>query len=105
MNIITVILSWLNTLNIAPPKLKARLAASPGSHTLMSAIDNARRDWQQALREFDQVDNDCTDYVIYKINSTERYYMFLLKQARQEGLKVWPTTIVNVAAAPSNTHP
>lgn len=105
MKIITLIQSWLKSLRIKIRKLRVQPAGASEPPDLVSTIDRARRNWQQALGEFDQVDHDCTDYVIYKINSAERYYMFLLNQARQEGVRAWPATTVNVVTTPSNTHP
>ncbi|MDD4169709.1 MAG: DUF2508 family protein [Desulfotomaculaceae bacterium] len=105
MKIITFIQSWINSLQTAFRELKVRPTAEPKPHNLVSTIDSARQDWQQALREFDQVENECIDYVIHKIISSERYYMFLLKQARQEGSKAWPATTDNVVTALSDIHP
>lgn len=69
---------------------KERAEVSPAAPSLLAAIENARRDWQQALREMDQVDSELAEYVIYKINAAERRFMALLEQAKKEGVTAWP---------------
>ncbi|OPX88023.1 MAG: hypothetical protein A4E53_02180 [Pelotomaculum sp. PtaB.Bin104] len=105
MNITKLIQSWIKDLVNMTRKLLATSAGKPKPHDLVAAADSARLNWQQAWREFDQVGGNYTDYVIFKINSAERYYMLLLKQARQEGIGAWPAVTVEVIADPSNTHP
>ncbi len=58
--------------------------------TLVEIIDEARRDWQEAIREFHLVDNEMIDYVIFKINTAERRFIALLLQARRTGVTAWP---------------
>ncbi|AEG16798.1 YaaL family protein [Desulfofundulus sp. TPOSR] len=58
--------------------------------TLVEIIDEARREWQEALREFHLVDNEMVDYVIFKINTAERRFIALLIQARRRGVTAWP---------------
>ena len=57
---------------------------------LLKAVECARRDWQQALKEINYADSDLDGYVIFRINSTERRYMALLEQAKKEGASAWP---------------
>ncbi|MCS5696489.1 DUF2508 family protein [Desulfofundulus thermocisternus] len=58
--------------------------------TLVDIIDQARREWQEALKEFHLVDNEMVDYAIFKINTAERRFMALLNQARRSGVTAWP---------------
>ncbi|NLI11103.1 DUF2508 family protein [Pelotomaculum propionicicum] len=62
----------------------------PAPPFLVTAVENARRDWREALRELDHIDRDLDEYVIFKINAAERRYMALLEQARREGVRAWP---------------
>ncbi|OPY60437.1 MAG: hypothetical protein A4E56_02696 [Pelotomaculum sp. PtaU1.Bin065] len=73
---------------------------------LALAVDRARRDWQQALREFRYIESDLVDYAILKISTAEKYYMTLLNQAKKEGVVAWSIK-PNVTTPPlsSNTHP
>lgn len=51
-------------------------------------IDQARLDWIAAQRYYRTVtDPDLIDYAIFLIKAYERRYMYLLKKARQEGLR------------------
>ncbi|MDD4237586.1 MAG: DUF2508 family protein [Desulfotomaculaceae bacterium] len=54
------------------------------------AVQNAREEWRQALKEMDYIDGDLAEYAIFKINAAERRYIALLNQARKEGLTAWP---------------
>lgn len=62
-------------------------AGQPGN--LVEITEAARQAWHQARREMDFINGDMTDHVIFKINATERRYMALLQQARNEGVKAW----------------
>ncbi|MDD4239121.1 MAG: DUF2508 family protein [Desulfotomaculaceae bacterium] len=54
------------------------------------AVQNARKEWRQALKEMDYIDGDLAEYAIFKINAAERRYIALLNQARKEGITAWP---------------
>lgn len=58
--------------------------------SLLNAVEWARQEWQQALKEMNYTDGDLSEYVIYKINAAERRYIALLVQARKEGVTAWP---------------
>jgi hypothetical protein len=56
---------------------------------LKELVERARRDWLQARAYFDNVtEPDLVDHAIYCIEAAERKYMYLLKQARLQGLKL-----------------
>ncbi|MDF9406995.1 DUF2508 family protein [Pelotomaculum isophthalicicum JI] len=78
-----------------------------GSHAskLALAVDGARRDWQQALQEFNYAEGDLVDSAILKINTAEKHYMTLLNQAKKEGAVAWPIKPGTHAPINSNTHP
>ncbi|MDP2871252.1 MAG: YaaL family protein [Bacillota bacterium] len=55
-------------------------AAPPG---LRDSVEQAKREWLCARSFFDQVtDPDLVDYAIYQVKATEKRYMYLLQQAR-----------------------
>jgi hypothetical protein len=56
------------------------------------AVQQAREEWRQALKEMDFIDGELAEYAIFKINAAERRYIALLNQARREGIKAWPDT-------------
>ncbi|HPZ43612.1 MAG TPA: DUF2508 family protein [Bacillota bacterium] len=58
--------------------------------SLLNAVENARQEWQQSLKEMNYMDSDLSEYIIYKINAAERRYMALLEMARKEGVTAWP---------------
>lgn len=68
-------------------KISPLYSPKPG---FADVVDKSRRAWQEALQEFDIIDSEMTDYVIYKIIAAERHYMALLKQAKRDGVKAWP---------------
>lgn len=56
--------------------------------SLAEIIDQARVDWLAAQNYYKTVtDPDLIDYSIFLIKAYERRYMYLLKKARQEGLR------------------
>ncbi|MDF9406994.1 YaaL family protein [Pelotomaculum isophthalicicum JI] len=99
------ILSVIKLLSAKISGLIKKRADMPCEPTLMSVIESARRDWQQALKEMNHIDGELSDYVIFKINSAERHYMMLLKQAKQEGVTAWPAVPGKIAPTTLNTHP
>ena len=56
---------------------------------LVQSIEEARQEWKFAQELFRTVPVDCDliDYAIYMMQATEKRYMFLLKQAKQEGVR------------------
>lgn len=59
---------------------------------VIEALREARADWMQALREFDNVrDDEIIDYCIYKIKACQTKYEYFLREAKRRGI----TTAVN----------
>lgn len=55
---------------------------------MIQAIEKARQDWMIAKSYFNNAtDPDLVDHAIYSIEAAEKKYMYLLKQARQQGLR------------------
>jgi len=88
------LISILKTLpGIEISRLKELILVEKAPATgLEVAIENAREEWRQALKEMDYIDGELAEYTIYKINAAERRYIALLNQARKEGIKAWPDT-------------
>ncbi|MBE3587267.1 MAG: DUF2508 family protein [Thermoanaerobacteraceae bacterium] len=68
-------------------------------------IDQARQDWQEANREFDLVDSELTDYIIFKINTAERRLVALLQWARRQGITAWPAGSLTPEVREQSNHP
>jgi len=70
-------LAWLTPLSKEPPGLAEE-------------VNTARRDWQQALYDFDFItDKNLIDYSAHKIKAYERQYIAILELARQEKISAW----------------
>jgi len=53
--------------------------------SLVELVNKAKEDWFDAKRFFDEVtDPDLVDYAIYRIESAEKKYIYLLKLASTE---------------------
>jgi hypothetical protein len=53
--------------------------------TLVELINKAKEEWDDAKKLFDEVtDPDLIDHAIYRIESAEKKYMYLLKLANSE---------------------
>lgn len=66
------------------------LANKKEDNPLLEAINRARREWQNARKNFLNSGSLMTDYYIYSLNASERHYMELLSLAKSEGLRAWP---------------
>lgn len=56
--------------------------------TIVDTIEQAKREWLSAKAYFETVsDPELIDYSIYVLEAAERKYMYLLKKAREEGVK------------------
>ncbi len=55
---------------------------------LIECIHQARQEWLNAAANFDQADNeDMVDYYIYRMKASQVRYNYLLKIAKETGLK------------------
>lgn len=55
---------------------------------LLEGVEQARQDWIFAQRYFNEVtDEDLIEYAAYLIKTTEKKYLYLLKQARKQGIR------------------
>lgn len=66
------------------------LAGYPGRPELLTLIEDSLKEWQTARNQFNFIEAELIDYMIYRLNAAERHYTALLAQARAEGLKAWP---------------
>lgn len=65
--------------------------ARPESVRLADAVEDARQQWLAARAFFNDVtDPRLIDYAVYSIGAAERRYMFLLEEARRQGVEVHP---------------
>lgn len=85
------VVSTLKTLYLGEIARIKEALEGPVLPSLVTAVEYARREWQDALKEMDHIDRDLDEYVIFKINAAERRYVALLEQARKEGVRSWPT--------------
>ena len=68
---------------------------------LLEEAEAARREWQIALQQINQITSTTMlDHIIYKINSTERKLVALLKQAKEEGVSAWPGELYKLHTLP-----
>lgn len=87
------LMSILKTIPITEmSRIKEILVEKTSTLQLDTAVQNAREEWRQAIKEMDYIDGDLAEYAIFKINAAERRYIALLNQARKEGITAWPDT-------------
>lgn len=65
----------------------------PGQPKLLTIIEESFNEWQTAKNQFNFIDPELIDYMIYRLNAAEKHYTALLSQARSEGLKAWPDNL------------
>lgn len=66
---------------------------SPVRCDMVEAVQESLRDWQLAKTQFNFVERDLIDYMVYRLNAAERRYMALLSMAKTQGLKAWPDNL------------
>jgi len=65
------------------------IVKGPIHDNLLDAVEEARAEWISAQKYFESVtDPDLVDHAIYLVEAAQRKYMYLLKRARQEGIKL-----------------
>ena len=65
------------------PKISVRKAA-----VCLRAIQQARQEWLNSVSNFEQAENeDMVDYYIYKMKACQVRYNYLLKKAKEMGLR------------------
>lgn len=53
------------------------------------AVAQARQEWYDAQNYFENViENDLIDHAIYKMEAAKSKYMYMIKQAKQYGIKM-----------------
>lgn len=63
---------------------------------LSDVIEQARQEWLSAQRYYNSVsDKDLVDHAVYMMQAAEKKYMYLLKQARRQGITYSPYLINN----------
>lgn len=54
----------------------------------VNLVNNAQHEWRTAEQFFENVsDPDLIDYAIYKVEAAKSRYRYLLKKAKEEGIK------------------
>ena len=77
-----------------------QILANKKDSSLLEAINQAKLQWQNDRKNFINSGTAMADYYIYSLNASERHYMELLSQAKNEGLRAWPGNL-----APAVTRP
>ena len=71
------------------PGFKTEAKTNDYHKEICCAISIAHQEWLDAQCFFDNVnDNDLIDYAIHKIDAAKSKYMYLLRLARESGIKV-----------------
>jgi len=62
----------------------------PAQPELLTAIENSLNEWNLSKKQFNFINPELIDYMVYRLNAAERHYAALLSQAKDQGLKAWP---------------
>lgn len=74
---------------VAPAEPETAGPEEVSAETLISDVEQARQAWLNAKAFFDHVtDPDLIDMAIYSIEAAEKRYMYLLKVARRQGVRL-----------------
>ena len=73
---------------------------------LLEQVEAARQEWHLALQQINQITStDMLDHIIFKIDSAERKFIALLKQAKEEGVLAWPEDLYKIRSIESASLP
>ena len=68
---------------------EAELEQSEETRQLLESISDTKREWERANINFEYADcQEAVDYYTYMIKANEVMYEYLLKKAKEKGLKV-----------------
>lgn len=88
---------WLNNINswLAPGNWLVNDAApATPEPDLPQRIEAARQEWIMAQMYYNNVsDPDLVDHAVYEMQAAEKKYIYLLKQAREQGITYSPFTV------------
>jgi len=66
------------------------------TQSLIDSITNAKREWMEASYDFNYVvDKEMVDYLSYKIKAYEARYQYLIRIAKERGIKYDANLIKN----------
>lgn len=88
------VLQWLN---LAFPKFSKQSQ----EELLISSINKSLYEWKNAQDQFNHASPGLIDYMVYRLNATERHYIALLSIAKEKGVKAWPDTLTEPIDNPS----
>lgn len=97
----TALLRWLDgMMEVAMSRVPERKAAESPRPDMLDVIEQARQEWLNTDHYFDCVsDPELIDHAILLKEAAQKKYMYLLKQARIEGLRAF-----SQEAAPEDTE-
>lgn len=61
--------------------------------SIKEEIMQAHQEWLDAKEIFEVVEGDLIDYAVFRLNATERKYMYLLNEAKKNGVNAWHENI------------
>jgi hypothetical protein len=88
---VTLVKLWAQIMDLLSSQIVVEDTVTSHSKVpeLKDLVERARLDWLEARAYFDNVtDPDLVDYAIFCIEAAEKKYMYLLKLAREQGLRL-----------------
>ncbi|BBB90850.1 MAG TPA: YaaL family protein [Methylomusa anaerophila] len=79
---------WLNTIG---SRVQDHTQAEKETLSILEQLDSARQEWINAQNYYDNVlDKDLIDHAAYLLKAAERKYIYLLKVAKEKGIRQHP---------------
>lgn len=72
----------------------------PDHADITDAVHKSLKEWQLAKDQFNYVEQELIDYMVYRINAAERHFLAVLSLARTQGVKAWPDNLVEPVKNP-----
>lgn len=86
---------FVDILNAGLSRFTTHFLQGPGTEDqggcpgLLQAVEQAHREWEAAKLFFETVsDPDLVDYAIHQIQAAQKRYTYLLRRAKEEGIRV-----------------
>lgn len=80
--------------------LSSKYGGKSEEELLIASINKTLYEWKNAQNQYNYASPVLIDYMVYRLNATERHYIALLTLAKEKGLKIWPDNLIEPVKNP-----
>ncbi len=80
--------------------ISSKYGGQSDEELLIASINKTLYEWKNAQNQYNHASPALIDYLVYRLNATERHYIALLALAKEKGLKIWPDNLIEPVKNP-----